>query len=175
MKLRIGNGYDVHKFCVGNHITLGGVKIAYEMGLEAHSDGDVLIHAICDALLGSLALADIGAHFPDTDPTYKGVDSRVLLERCCKEVRTRGYQIGNIDSTIMAEAPKLRPHIDAIRVELARVMGIDIADISVKATTTEGLGFVGRKEGIAVMSTVLVARTDVEDEAEFSSDHMAMD
>lgn len=158
MKIRIGNGFDVHKFCDGSHITLGGVKIDCDYGLEAHSDGDVLIHAICDALLGSLALADIGAHFPDTDVAFKGVDSRILLERCCEEVRKRGFQIGNVDSTVMAQAPKLRPHIDAIRAELARVMELDIDDVSVKATTTEQLGFVGRKEGIAVFSTVLVSK-----------------
>lgn len=158
MKIRIGNGFDVHKFCEGSYITLGGVKIDCHYGLEAHSDGDVLIHAICDALLGSLALADIGAHFPDTDEAFKGVDSRILLGRCCEEVRKRGYQIGNVDSTVMAQIPKLRPHIDAIRAELARVMELDTDDVSVKATTTEKLGFVGRKEGIAVLSTVLVTK-----------------
>lgn len=158
MKIRIGNGFDVHKFCEGEFITLGGVRISCGHGLEAHSDGDVLIHAICDALLGSLSLADIGAHFPDTDVAFKGVDSRLLLERCCAEVRSRGFEIGNVDSTVMAQVPKLRPHIDAMRTELARVMGLDLEDVSVKATTTEKLGFVGRSEGIAVFATVLVTK-----------------
>lgn len=156
MRIRIGNGFDVHKFCEGDSITLGGIKISHDRGLEAHSDGDVLIHSLCDALLGALSLGDIGSHFPDTDPLYSGIDSRILLKRCCDEVDKRGYIIGNVDNTVLAQSPKLRDHIDLMRNELSRVMELDLEDVSIKATTTEHLGFVGRKEGIAVFTSVLL-------------------
>ena len=154
--MRIGHGYDVHKFGGEGPITIGGVKIDYAQGLLAHSDGDVLIHALCDALLGSLALGDIGQHFPDTDAAYAGADSRELLRHVVNLVRQRGYQLGNADMTIIAQAPKMAPHIDAMRACLAQDCQCDIDAINVKATTTEKLGFTGRKEGIAAHAVVIV-------------------
>lgn len=154
--IRVGQGYDVHRFNEGDHIILGGVRIPYEQGLEAHSDGDVVLHALCDALLGAAALGDIGKHFPDTDPEFKGADSRVLLRHVYSIVRNTGYTLGNADITIVAQAPKMAPHIPAMRHNIADDLAVDINEINVKATTTEKLGFEGRKEGIAVHAVVLI-------------------
>ena len=155
-KIRIGNGYDVHKLVEGRDLVLGGVKIPSDLGCLAHSDGDVLIHALCDALLGALALGDIGLHFPDNDNSYKGIDSTLLLERCMQMVIQRGYSVSNVDTTIALQSPKLRPHIDSMRERLAEVMNIPVEDVSVKATTTERLGFEGRREGVSAYATVLL-------------------
>ena len=154
--MRIGHGYDVHAFGDGDHIMLCGVRIAQQNGLMAHSDGDVALHALTDALLGALALGDIGHHFPDDDPTFKGADSRQLLRQVIALVKARGFELGNADLTIVAQAPKLAPHITAMRQNLSEYLGGDIALINVKATTTETLGFVGREEGIAVHAVVLL-------------------
>nr|WP_193385556.1 2-C-methyl-D-erythritol 2,4-cyclodiphosphate synthase [Rheinheimera nanhaiensis] len=154
--MRIGHGFDVHAFGGEGPITLGGVKIACEQGLLAHSDGDVLLHALSDALLGALALGDIGHHFPDTDAAYKGIDSRILLRKVFSEVKARGFAIGNVDMTIMAQAPKMAPHIPAMRRCIADDLACAISQVNVKATTTEKLGFVGRKEGIAAEAVVLL-------------------
>ncbi|MDD5275936.1 MAG: 2-C-methyl-D-erythritol 2,4-cyclodiphosphate synthase [Methylovulum sp.] len=154
--MRVGQGYDVHRFNAGDHIILGGVKIPYEQGLEAHSDGDVLLHALSDALLGAAALGDIGKHFPDTDPEFKGVDSRVLLRHVYRIVQEKGYSLVNADVTIIAQAPKMAPHIAAMCANIADDLQVDVDCINVKATTTEKLGFEGRKEGIAVQAIVLV-------------------
>ncbi|MDD2724335.1 MAG: 2-C-methyl-D-erythritol 2,4-cyclodiphosphate synthase [Methylovulum sp.] len=155
--IRIGQGYDVHRFNEGGHIILGGVSIPYEQGLEAHSDGDVVLHALCDALLGAVALGDIGKHFPDTDPEFKGADSRVLLRHVYHIVQEKGYQLVNADMTIIAQAPKMAPHIAAMCQNIAEDLQVAVDCINVKATTTEKLGFEGRKEGIAVQAVVLVA------------------
>ncbi len=157
--MRIGQGFDVHKFCDGDHVILGGVKISHEKGLEAHSDGDVLLHAICDALLGSLALGDIGKHFPDTSSEFEDIDSRVLLRHAGQFIIDKGYKVGNIDSTIIAQAPKMLPYIDQMRANIANDLEIKIDQVGVKATTTEKLGFTGRKEGIASMAVVLVEKS----------------
>jgi 2-C-methyl-D-erythritol 2,4-cyclodiphosphate synthase len=157
--MRIGHGFDVHAFGGEGPITLGGVKIACEQGLLAHSDGDVLLHALADALLGALALGDIGHHFPDTDAAFKGIDSRILLRKVFTEVKVRGFAIGNVDMTIMAQAPKMAPHIQAMRQCIADDLACDISQVNVKATTTEKLGFVGRKEGIAAEAVVLLVGT----------------
>jgi 2-C-methyl-D-erythritol 2,4-cyclodiphosphate synthase len=154
--IRIGHGYDVHRFSEGDHIILGGVNIPYEKGLEAHSDGDVVLHALCDALLGAAALGDIGKHFPDTDPNFKGADSRVLLRHVYRIVADKGYLLGNADITIIAQAPKMAPHIDAMRQLIAADLKVDLDVINIKATTTEKLGFEGRKEGISVHAVVLI-------------------
>lgn len=154
--LRIGHGFDVHKFGGEGPIIIGGEKIPYEQGLLAHSDGDVLLHAVCDAILGALALGDIGHHFPDTDDAYKGADSRQLLKSVFQQAQNLGYQINNLDCTIIAQAPKMAPHIDAIRHNLAADLSSDISQINVKATTTEKLGYTGRKEGIACHVVVLL-------------------
>jgi 2-C-methyl-D-erythritol 2,4-cyclodiphosphate synthase len=158
MPFRIGHGFDVHAFGGEGPITLGGVKIDYSQGLIAHSDGDVVLHAIADALLGALALGDIGHHFPDTDAAFKGIDSRILLRKVVAEVQARGYQLGNLDVTIMAQAPKMAPHVFAMRECIAADLQCAVEQVNVKATTTEKLGFVGRKEGIAVEAVVLVVR-----------------
>ena len=155
-KMRIGSGYDVHKLVEGRDLVLGGVKIPSDLGCLAHSDGDVLIHALCDALLGALALGDIGLHFPDNDNSYKGIDSTILLEKCMQLVAQRGYTVGNVETTIALQSPKLRPHIDSMRERLAAVMNIPVEDVSVKATTTERLGFEGRREGVSAYATVLL-------------------
>lgn len=159
IKFRIGHGYDVHRLESGLPLVLGGVKIPYEKGFVAHSDGDVAIHAICDALLGAAALGDIGMHFPDTDPAYKGIDSRTLLGKVCHLLTEHGYEIGNIDCTIRMQRPKLRPYIDAMRRALADAMGVDDDLVSVKATTTEHLGFEGREEGVSVSAVALICQT----------------
>ncbi len=155
---RIGQGYDVHKLVEGRELWLCGIRIDHTLGLLGHSDADVAIHALCDAVLGALALRDIGYHFPDTDPKYKGADSKLLLEEVCRLMREKGYEIGNADITICAERPKLNPHIEAMRRTLADVIKCDVADVSVKATTTEKLGFTGREEGIAAMAVVLLEK-----------------
>lgn len=156
---RIGHGFDVHAFGGEGPVTLGGVKIDYPQGLLAHSDGDVVLHAVSDALLGAVALGDIGHHFPDTDAAFKGIDSRILLRKVFADVKAMGYAIGNLDVTIMAQAPKMAPHIDAMRTVLAADLATDLSQVNVKATTTEKLGFVGRKEGIAVEAVVLLVKT----------------
>jgi 2-C-methyl-D-erythritol 2,4-cyclodiphosphate synthase len=153
---RIGHGIDVHRFGPGDHVTLGGVKITHDAGLVAHSDGDVALHALCDAILGALALGDIGQHFPDTDASYSGADSRVLLRHVAGLMNARGYRIGNADITVLAERPKLAPHIALMRERIAADLGITAEDVSVKATTTEKLGFVGRKEGIEAHAVVML-------------------
>jgi 2-C-methyl-D-erythritol 2,4-cyclodiphosphate synthase len=154
--MRIGQGVDVHAFGPGDKIVLGGVAIPYERGLIAHSDGDVLLHALCDALLGAAALGDIGKHFPDTDPQYRNADSRALLRMVYSKVRSLGYTLANADMTIVAQAPKMAPHIEAMRSHIAADLDCDIAQINVKATTTEKLGFNGRKEGITALASVLL-------------------
>ena len=156
MKMRIGHGFDVHAFGGQGPVTLGGVKIDYAQGLVAHSDGDVVLHALADALLGAIALGDIGHHFPDTDAAFKGIDSRILLRKVFTEVGSAGYRIGNVDITVMAQAPKLATHISAMRTAIAADLACDISQVNVKATTTEKLGFVGRKEGIAAEAVVLL-------------------
>lgn len=156
MKFRVGHGYDVHKLVEDRKLIIGGVEIPHSKGLLGHSDADVLAHAICDALLGAAALGDIGKHFPDNDDRYKDVDSLVLLEKVCELIRNKGYEISNIDSTILAQAPKLRPYIDEMRSKLAKAMKLDIDELSVKATTEERLGFTGREEGIAAHAVVLL-------------------
>jgi 2-C-methyl-D-erythritol 2,4-cyclodiphosphate synthase len=156
--IRVGMGYDVHRFKDGGDVILGGVKIPYEQGLEAHSDGDVVLHALCDALLGAAALGDIGKHFPDTDPEFKGADSRVLLRYVYQIVRDKGYHVVNADVTIIAQAPKMAPHIVAMCSNIAEDLLVDVDCINVKATTTEKLGFEGRKEGIAVQAVVLIEK-----------------
>jgi len=156
--IRIGQGYDVHRFIDEGDVILGGVKIDYEKGLEAHSDGDVVLHALADALLGAAALGDIGKHFPDTDPEFKGADSRVLLRHVYGIVQEKGYKLVNADITIIAQAPKMAPHIVAMCSNIAEDLLVDIGCINVKATTTEKLGFEGRKEGIAVQAAVLIEK-----------------
>jgi len=156
--IRIGQGYDVHRFIDEGEVILGGVTIDYEKGLEAHSDGDVVLHALSDALLGAAALGDIGKHFPDTDPEFKGADSRVLLRHVYGIVQQKGYQLVNADITIIAQAPKMAPHIVAMCKNIAEDLQVEIDCINVKATTTEKLGFEGRKEGIAVQAIVLVEK-----------------
>lgn len=153
---RIGHGFDVHRFAEGRELWLCGVKVPCERGLLGHSDADVALHALCDALLGAAALRDIGYHFPDTDPKYKGADSRVLLRRVAELVAEKGYGIGNVDVTIIAQAPKLLPYIEQMRQTVASDLGIDLDCVSVKATTTERLGFTGRGEGIAAQAVALI-------------------
>lgn len=154
--MRIGHGYDVHRFGEGDFITLGGVRIPHTAGLVAHSDGDVLLHALSDALLGAAALGDIGRHFPDTDPRFKGADSRALLRHVVELVRAKGWVVGNVDATIVAQAPKMAPHIDAMRAAIAEDLRVTLDQVNVKATTTENLGFTGREEGIAVHAVALL-------------------
>lgn len=154
--MRIGHGFDVHAFGEGSFITIGGVQIPYERGLIAHSDGDVALHALADALLGAAALGDIGQHFPDTDAAYAGADSRVLLRHVVGLIHDKGYRVGNADITIIAQAPKMAPHIQTMRECIAADLQVRLDDINVKATTTEKLGFTGRKEGIAVEAVVLL-------------------
>lgn len=153
---RIGHGYDVHKFAPGRRLVLGGVEIPFEQGLLGHSDADVLLHAIADAVLGSVAAGDIGAHFPDTDPAFKDADSRVLLSKCIAVLAERGCRVGNIDATVIAQKPKLAPYIPAMRESIAAVCGVPVDAVSVKATTEEGLGFTGAMEGIRAHAVTLV-------------------
>ena len=155
--MRIGFGYDVHSFAPGRELWLGGIRIPHEQGLQGHSDADVLIHALCDALLGAAALRDIGYHFPDTEGNeYTNIDSKILLRRVMEMIRTKGYEVVNCDCTVCAQVPKLSPHIEAMRQCLAQVMEVDLDQVSIKATTTEHLGFVGRKEGIAAQAVALL-------------------
>ena len=156
MKFRVGHGYDVHKLVEDRKLIIGGVEIPHYKGLLGHSDADVLAHSIWDALLGAAALGDIGKQFPDNDDRYKDIDSLVLLEKVCELIRNKGYEISNVDSTILAQAPKLRPYIDEMRSKLAKAMKLDIDELSVKATTEERLGFTGREEGIAAHAVVLL-------------------
>ena len=158
MNMRIGNGFDVHALVTGRTLVLGGVVVPHERGLDGYSDADVLLHAVCDAILGALALGDIGMHFPDTDPQWQGADSRVLLRRVASLASAQGWRIGNLDVTVIAQAPRLAPHVPAMRANLAADLASDIGAISVKATTTERLGFAGRGEGIAALATVLMVR-----------------
>lgn len=155
---RIGHGFDVHKFGAGDHLMLGGVRIPYDKSFIAHSDGDVALHALSDALLGAAALGDIGRHFPDTDAQYKGADSRILLRSVVSRVQEKGYRVGNVDVTIVAQAPKMAPHIHSMRANIAADLQVDIDAVNVKATTTEQLGYTGRKEGIAVHAVALLLK-----------------
>ncbi len=157
--MRVGHGYDVHRLVEGRELILGGVKIEYEKGLLGHSDADVLLHAVCDALLGAAALGDIGLLFPDSDEKYRGADSMVLLGKTVNHLKTNGFKPVNIDCTVICQAPKLRPFIDTMRANIARVCGLDISLVSVKATTEEGLGFTGSGEGIAAHAVVLIENT----------------
>ena len=156
--MRIGHGYDVHKLVEGRDLILGGVKIPYEKGLLGHSDADVLLHAVSDSLLGAAALGDIGVHFPDTDPAYKGADSLRLLEIVGQKVEKAGFKVSNIDVTMIAQRPKLKDHIPQMRANIARVLGLDVSQVNVKATTEEHLGFTGRMEGIAAHAVCLLEK-----------------
>ena len=156
--MRIGFGYDVHKLVPGRALWLGGIKIDHELGLLGHSDADVLIHAICDALLGAANMRDIGYHFPDTGSEFKDIDSKILLRKTIALIATKGYRVGNIDATVCAERPKLNPHIPAMQQCLAEVMGVDPVVVSIKATTTERLGFTGREEGISAYAVCLIEK-----------------
>ncbi len=158
MDIRVGNGYDVHQLEDGLRLVIGGVEIEHTKGCVAHSDGDVAIHALCDAILGSLALGDIGKHFPDTSSEFKGIDSKILLARVMELVWERGYVLGNADITIAAQKPKMAPHLLRMRETMAAIMKVDADRVSVKATTTEKLGFVGREEGIEVWASVIVLK-----------------
>lgn len=158
MKIRVGFGYDMHQLKEGRELWLGGIKLEHEKGLLGHSDADVLIHAICDALLGAANMRDIGYHFPDNAGEYKNIDSKILLKQTVELIREKGYEIGNIDSTICAEQPKMKPHIPMMQEVMAKIMGIDIDNISIKATTSEKMGFVGRQEGITAYATVLIEK-----------------
>jgi len=157
MDFRIGQGFDVHAFCEGRKLILGGVEVPYDLGLAGHSDADVLIHAICDALLGAAGLGDIGHHFPDSDMQYAGIDSTKLLSEVVRNLDQRGWEVNNLDATVIAQAPKLAPYIAGMRQRLAEVMLIDVDRLNIKATTTERLGFTGRGEGIAAQAIVLLA------------------
>lgn len=154
--MRIGQGFDVHAFCEGDHVTLGGVRIPFNQGLKAHSDGDVLLHALADALLGAVALGDIGQLFPDTSDEWAGADSRGLLRKVLERVSDEGFAVGNVDATLIAQAPKMAPHIEAMRLNIAEDLAIPASRVSVKATTTEKLGFTGRGEGIACQAICLL-------------------
>lgn len=160
-KIRIGQGIDVHAFGEGDHVVLGGIRVPHDRGVEAHSDGDVVIHALCDAMLGALALGDIGRHFPPSDPQWKDAESRLFLRHCAGLLRANGgWRVGNADITVICERPKVGPHAEAMRVLLAADLGIDIGAVSVKATTSEKLGFTGRKEGIAAQAVVLLVQVE---------------
>lgn len=156
MNIRIGQGYDVHAFGEGDHVMLGGVRVPHERGLAAHSDGDVVLHALCDAMLGALALGDIGTHFPPSDPRWKDADSRVFLRHCNALLRERGWRVGNADLTVVCERPKVGPHAQAMRETIAADLGVGLDAISVKATTNERMGFIGRGEGIAALAACLL-------------------
>ena len=154
--LRVGNGFDVHALVPGRRLVLGGVTVPFDRGLEGHSDADVLLHAICDAILGAIGAGDLGAHFPDTDPAYKDADSRALLRRVWLQAREAGYRLGNVDATLIAQAPKLAPYLPRMAANVATDLAARADQVNVKATTTERLGFTGREEGIAAMATVLL-------------------
>ncbi|WP_222167310.1 2-C-methyl-D-erythritol 2,4-cyclodiphosphate synthase [Edaphocola aurantiacus] len=157
MKFRIGNGVDFHRLEDGLPFTLGGIQIEHTKGPVGHSDADVLLHAICDAMLGALNLGDIGKHFPDTDMSYKGIDSKILLQRSHDLIKEKGYSVVNIDATVCLEKPKIAPHLDKMKAAISGATGIDVADISIKATTTEQLGFVGREEGVVAYANILLS------------------
>jgi len=158
MKIRVGFGFDVHQLVPGRELWLGGIRLEHEMGLLGHSDADVLIHAICDALLGAANMRDIGYHFPDNAGEYKNVDSKILLAKTVGLIATKGYRVGNVDATVCAERPKLKKHIPQMQTVLAELMQVDVDDVSIKATTTEKLGFTGREEGISAYATVLIEK-----------------
>jgi 2-C-methyl-D-erythritol 2,4-cyclodiphosphate synthase len=158
MKVRVGFGFDVHRFKEGRPCILGGVEIPNHFGPDGHSDADVLIHAICDALLGAAGMRDIGFHFPDTDATFKSIDSKILLAKVVALLQENGYSIGNIDSTLVLERPRVNPHVEEMKKTLAGVMGIEIADLSIKATTNEKLGFIGREEGLTAYAVALITK-----------------
>ena len=158
--IRIGHGYDVHRLVEGRKLIIGGVEIPHETGLLGHSDADVLLHAVCDALLGAAALGDIGKHFPDSDPAYKGIDSMVLLKHCVSLLRDKGYTVGNVDATIIAQRPKLAGFIPTMKSNIASCLGVEEDCVNVKATTEEKLGFSGREEGIAAHAVVLITKTE---------------
>ncbi|MZG54275.1 MAG: 2-C-methyl-D-erythritol 2,4-cyclodiphosphate synthase [Nitrospinae bacterium] len=157
--IRIGNGYDVHRLVTGRKLVLGGVDIPHSTGLDGHSDADALLHALCDALLGAVGAGDIGSHFPDTDPKWKGISSLVLLEQVTANCRDKGFEIVNIDTIIVAQKPKLAPFLPEMKKNMAQAMGIDIGQINIKATTTEKLGFTGKEEGIAAYAVALLSKT----------------
>ncbi len=159
-EFRTGIGFDVHAFAENRKLIIGGIEIPFEKGLEGHSDADVLLHAICDALLGSLALGDIGKHFPDTDPKFKDADSIQLLSKVYEMVESKGYELGNLDAVLILQRPKISPYVEKMREKIASTLNIDIDKISIKATTTEKLGFTGREEGVAAMATVLVTKVN---------------
>ncbi len=159
MAYRIGSGIDFHQLVEGREFWLGGVLIPHSKGALGHSDADVLLHAICDAMLGALALGDIGLHFPDTDPSLKNIDSKILLSRCQELIRAKGYQVVNIDSTVCLEAPKIKPHVPAMRKVIAERLALSEDDVSIKATTTEKMGFAGREEGLVAYATVLLQKS----------------
>lgn len=158
MTYRIGQGIDFHQLVEGRDLWLGGIKIPHEKGCIGHSDADVLLHAICDALLGALSLGDIGYHFPDTDPAYKNVDSKVLLRRCYNMVREKGYWLVNIDSTLLLQAPKIKPYVSAMQETISRIVHLSVEDVSIKATTTEQMSFVGREEGVVATANILLQK-----------------
>lgn len=168
MKIRVGFGFDVHKLVTGRELWLGGIRLEHEMGLLGHSDADVLIHAICDALLGAANMRDIGYHFPDNSADFKNIDSKILLAKTVKLIAGKGYRVGNVDATVCAERPKLKKFIPEMQEVLARVMEVDVDDVSIKATTTEKLGFTGREEGISAYATVLIEKIKgrIKDESE---------
>lgn len=158
LNIRIGQGFDVHAFGDGDHVMLGGVRVPHARGVQAHSDGDVVLHALCDAMLGALALGDIGKHFPPSDDRWKGADSRAFVRHCDALLRERGWRVGNADVTVICERPKVGPHADAMRACVAEVLGIEVDAVSIKATTSEKLGFTGRGEGIAAQAVVLLVK-----------------
>jgi 2-C-methyl-D-erythritol 2,4-cyclodiphosphate synthase len=159
MKVKVGFGFDVHQLQVGRKLILGGVEIAHEKGALGHSDADVIIHALCDALLGAAGLKDIGFYFPDTDASFKNIDSKILLEKVIQLIEERNYSVGNADISLVLEKPKIKPYIDEMKVQLAPILKIDLEDISIKATTNEKLGYVGREEGVAAYAVVLIQKT----------------
>lgn len=156
MNLRIGQGFDAHRFCVGDHLIIGGVRIPFERGIEAHSDGDVLLHAVTDALLGAAGEGDLGRHFPDSDPGLAGVDSRVLLRSALAKAQAQGWEVVNVDATVIAQRPRLAPHIAAMQANIAADLEVDLALVNVKASTTEHMGFTGRGEGVAALAVLLL-------------------
>ena len=156
MKIRIGSGIDFHRLVEGRELWLGGVLVPHTKGALGHSDADVLLHAICDAMLGALALGDIGKHFPDTDPAYKGIDSKILLKRTTELIQSKGWRVGNIDSTLCLEKPKIKPYVTQMQETIAAIVGVTTDEVSIKATTTEQMGFAGREEGLVAYATVLL-------------------
>lgn len=158
MKIRVGFGFDVHRLVPDRELWLGGIKIEHSLGLLGHSDADVLIHAICDAMLGAANMRDIGYHFPDKSEEFKGIDSKILLQKTVALIASKGYKVGNVDATVCAEQPKLNPHIPQMQDTLANILKVDVEDVSIKATTTEKLGFTGREEGIAAYAVVLIEK-----------------